>query len=519
MTRLGGAVLVCAALASCARPTAPRGPVPGERHARPEGARASAAEPEVTLASIWTLDATELEALWPALAGRPGLRAHAALRRALLAAHRGDRGAARQWLGRYRDSGGGDAETDARAEALAADLAAAGEPRAGVLALALPLSGGAAALGDELRRSVELAVRGAAGAELRVFDTGGTEAGAVAAIERAAAEGAALVLGPIGARESSAAARRAAELGLPVALLSPSVAGAAPSRGIFRLWTPPRWEAEQAALAAVELGFDSLAVLAPRDEVGDAQARAFVRAAEGAGARVVADGRYDPSGAALQADLRAFLGLDPRTDERLRRHLRRHGQAGWKTFSPDVPFELLYVPDGVDRGALVASYLPYLNVELRTHELMDQVALRRKHGGRIPSVVQLLGSSGWNHPSVIARGGAAVEGALVLDACPGTDTIEPLSPASAAFAEAFQRAYGRPPSRAAAQAHDAARLAIAALASSSAAADPRAGASAALARARLVDGACGPAELRAGELVRQIVLLQVGRDELRLHEW
>lgn len=417
-------------------------------------------------------------------------------------------------------------------EPVSPEVAAAAEAvRPEVVALLAPLSGPAAALGREVRDAARLAAAASPEVRLVVLDTRGTEEGARAAVGEAVFErGAAVLLGPIGQRESAAAAARAAELGAPIALLSPR----APAGGdAFSLWPSPAWEAEQAALAAVELGFDRLAVLAPDDEVGRAQADAFAAAARAAGVQVVADGRYDPAAKTLEADVKRFLGLDPADNARLRRHLRRHGRDGWKTFSPEVAFDLLYVPDGVERAALVVSYLPYFNVELRTGELVDQLSLRRKHGGRVPPIVQLLGSSGWNRPNLLSRGGDAVIGALVLDACPGGDEAEALSPAGAELAEAFAETVGRAPSRVARHAHDAARLVLSARAAAAEAvgraraagatgrsADLRRAIAAALAGARLADGACGPARVTAARrLEGEIVLYRVGRYGLELHAW
>ncbi len=196
-------------------------------------------------------------------------------------------------------------------------------------------------------------------------------------------------------------------------------------------------------------------MLHPRDPQGAAQAEAFRRAAEAAGARVVASGDYDPAAKDLEPDIKRFLGLDPSTNERLRRHLARRGRKGWKSFSPDVPFDLLYVPDEHRAAALIASYLPYFNIEVRTADVMDTLSLRRKHGGRVPSVVQLLGSSGWYHASLPARGGAAVDGAIIVVPCATGDSA---SDTAAELTERFESSAGRPPGPLAAQAYDAARL-------------------------------------------------------------
>jgi ABC-type branched-subunit amino acid transport system substrate-binding protein len=384
-----------------------------------------------------------------------------------------------------------------------------------VAALVLPLSGPHARLGAEIRAAVDVARADAGFARVAVFDTRGTEAGAAAAVGAALEAGANVILGPVGQRESRAAARRAVAAGVPIALLSPDEHGAAPGAGVYRLWPSAEHEAALAASIAVELGYESLAVLAPRDEHGAAAEAAFTEAARRAGAEVVTSGGYDPTATELEPDLKDFLDLDPATNARLRAHLRRRGRkSGWKSFSPDVSFELLYIPDRHDRAALVASYLPYYNVELRAGGIVDTVGLRRKHGGRLPSVVQLLGSSGWHHPSLVARGGAAVDGALVVALCVGGPNEDYLGDRSAQIAARLRRAAGRSPSPLASQAYDAARLFFDRLIERG-----RADLGA-LAGARLAAGACGPAVVDgSGQLRREPILLRVDAGELVPHEW
>ena len=399
--------------------------------------------------------------------------------------------------------------------ALEQELAARPPADVAVVAVLLPLSGPHAALGVELRTAIEAAPAGSA---RRVFlDTRGAEDGAAAAVDRAAAQGALAVLGPVGVKESRAAAVRAAALGLPIALLAPGD-GADPDAGVFRLVGSPESEARAAAAIAAALGAPTVGVLAPRDDVGLAAEEAFAAAATAAGLAVTARGTYDPTASELEPDLKEFLGLDPARNPRLAAHLRRHGRRAWTSFSPDIPFSLLYLPDRYDRAALVASYLPYFNVEVRSAEFLDPEYLRRKHGGRIPQVVQLLGSSAWHHPSLTVRGGDAVEGAYLVEPCPGLlgdVAAEPLF-------ERFAARAGRSPSSAAQEAHDAWLLvarardrAAAATAVASSATDPRAAFIAALRGARLDDGACTPATVGPdGQLVREPALLGVDAGEL-----
>lgn len=434
------------------------------------------------------------------------------LRLALLAHHRGDDPTARAWLeelARAPDA----ADLAARTQALAAETAAV-EPK--TIAVLLPLSGRFAALGEELRAAIELAPRG--GATLAFLDTVGDEVSAADAVDRAAARGAVAILGPVGEREGLAAARRAAELGIPIALLSPAD-GADPEAGVFRVTTSPADEARGAARVAVAESAPTVAVLAPRDDVGEMMADAFSAEATAAGITVARVGYYDPTGTDLEPDIKAFLNLVPATNRRLAAHLRRHGKKGWQTFSPDIDFSLLYIPDAHDKATLVAAFLPYLGVELHSVEFADPDMLARKHGGRIPQVVQLLGSGGWNHPGLITRGGETIEGALFVDACAGV--LDPEGPAGE-LAARFRDATGHDPSSAAQQAHDAARLVLEARAGS-AAGDPataRERVRAAIARAKLDDGAC-PAAVMAldGELSREVVTVIVEGGELVLSTW
>src|SRR5690606_18922192 len=408
------------------------------------------AEEEAALAArVDRARAAELEAAWPRMRGGGAAAARVALRLARIAAHRGEEAAARRWLERAGGAPG--------AAELAAELERAARVDPALVAVLLPLSGPHGGLGRALRAAIEIAGAraGGRGARLEVLDTRGEEEEAARQVEAAAAAGAVILIGPVGQAEGRAAAARAAALGVPIALLAPGE-GADPDAGVFRLMSSAEHEAAEAARLALERGHDRVAVLAPRDEQGAAQAAAFARAARAGGAELVASGTYEPTATDLEPDVKALLGLDPAHNQRLRAHLRRRGKSGWKTFSPDVPFDLLYIPDRHDRAALLASYLPYFNVEVRTGELMDTMALRRKHGGRLPSVVQLLGSSGWHHPGLLPRGGPAVEGALIAVPCAAGAADAMASGAgpeeAAAFAEAYEARTGRPPGPAEAQA-------------------------------------------------------------------
>jgi ABC-type branched-subunit amino acid transport system substrate-binding protein len=422
-----------------------------------------------------------------------------ALRAARLAHHRGDDAEARALLARAVTAAD-EPRVHAALAALAAELA---EPPVdtATIAVLLPLSGRYAALGSELRAAIELAP--AQGTRWLFLDTRGEPDGAAAAVATARAKGVVALLGPVGTREALSAARAASLAEIPIALLAPGD-GADASAGVFRLVTSPGDEARAVARLAHDDSFPTVAVFAPRDDVGGEAADAFVAEAQRLGLQVTARGSYDPTGGDLEPDVKQLLDLVPVHNPRLAEHLQKDPKHGWQTFSPDIPFSLLYIPDRYDRAAIVAAFLPYFNVELRTTEFPDPARLARKHHGRIPQVVQLVGGAGWHHVSLPTRGGTAVQGALIVDDCEtGSDT-------AAHFASDFQAKVGHPPSSAAAQAFDAATL----VASARATSPSRAGVRAALAHGKLDDGGCGPAALGPdGELTRAPSILEVSGDE------
>jgi branched-chain amino acid transport system substrate-binding protein len=512
MTRALAGVIVVFALAcgpkpSTGQPSWIERDARGTTHATRAPRGTAAPIPAINPAKIDDYDEATIRAALDAIGDRAPA-GKLALRVARLAHHRGDDRDARGFLARARGAAD-EPEVHAAVEALAGELVTPAVDPA-LVAVLLPLSGPYAAIGGELRVAIELSP--AVGTHWFPLDTKGTPEGAVAAVETAADKGAIGILGPVGQREAIAAAGAAALHDLPIALLAPAD-GADPSAGVFRLVASPADEGRAIARLAAEDNFPTVGVFAPRDDIGRESTDAFVGEATRLGLQVTGQGTYDPTGGNVEPDVKAFLGLVPARNPRLAAHLARHGKAGWRTFSPDIPYTLLYLPDRYDRAAIVAAYFPYYNVELRTTEAPDPDRLARKHGGHMPQVVQLVGGAGWHHPTLPVRGGAAVQGALIVDDFAG----ELGGDLAAQFAAAFQQRMKRSPGTAAAEAYDAATLLAAARAQAAAARDPRSALRAALAHARLPDGACGPAAIGPdGELARTPSILEVQGDELIL---
>src|SRR5207253_969546 len=141
----------------------------------------------------------------------------------------------------------------------------------------------------------------ASGTSWLFIDTKGEPDGAVAAVEQAVAKGAAAILGPVGEREGLAAARAAALHDIPIGLLAPAD-GADPRAGVFRMVGSPADEGRAVAQLALDEGFPTVAVFAPRDDIGKESASAFVEHAKQLGLAVTGEGTYDPTGGNLEPD-------------------------------------------------------------------------------------------------------------------------------------------------------------------------------------------------------------------------
>ncbi|HEX4452541.1 MAG TPA: penicillin-binding protein activator [Kofleriaceae bacterium] len=496
-------VVIAACGSACGSAQVPAEIPAPQRHETRAG---SASAIDLTTLSADTIDQLD-DATCHGVLNQLGDRAPAArvaLRAARLAHHRGDEADARALVARAANAAD-EPSVHAELAALSAQLAAP-PIDAATIAVLLPLTGRYANVGAELRAAIELVP-----AQWLFIDTRGEPDGAIAAVDAAVGKGAVAIIGPVGARESIAAAREASLRGVPIALLGPQD-GADPASGVFRLVDSPADEGRAVAELARAEHFPSVAVLAPRDDVGQESADAFVAHALELGIGVTARGSYDPTGGDVEPDIRAFLNLVPAQNPRLAEWLAKHDKKHTlQTFTPDVPFTLLYVPDRYDRAAIVAAFLPYYGVELHTSDVLDVDELRRKHMGVLPQVVQLVGGAGWHHDSLAKRGGDAVQGALVVDAFAGAQAGD----AAAQLVAAFQQKTGRPPSSAAAEVFDAATLVAAARETIHGAADPRAAMKSALARARVADGACGAAAMDVdGELARAPTILEVQGDEL-----
>jgi ABC-type branched-subunit amino acid transport system substrate-binding protein len=174
------------------------------------------------------------------------------------------------------------------------------------VALLLPLTGDAAAVGTSMANGAQLAMEFIAGnaniadnITVVLKDTGSTPQGAAAGAQQAVTEGASLILGPLRADQVSAAGGVARSAGIPLIGFSNNSGAAQP--GVYLLNVLPESEAKRSLGYAKSLGKRAFAGIFASSDFGRIQQSAFTQATSELGLRVV--GVYNFSSEAEARDV------------------------------------------------------------------------------------------------------------------------------------------------------------------------------------------------------------------------
>jgi len=166
------------------------------------------------------------------------------------------------------------------------------------VALLVPLSGTNAGVGRSIANATQLALLDTNSTTVRItsYDTA---AGAAAAAQRALADGAQLILGPLLAEDVRAVAPLARAARVPVIGFS-NDAGVA-GEGAYLMGYAPAQSIERVVDYARSRGVTSFAGLVPNGLYGERASTAFLRDVEGAGGRVVSLQTYTRAPGAMAA--------------------------------------------------------------------------------------------------------------------------------------------------------------------------------------------------------------------------
>ena len=303
----------------------------------------------------------------------------------------------------------------------------------------LPMSGPNATLGDAMLNAAQMALFDFADDqfELVLHDTAGDPFFAADAAEKAVADGASLIVGPLLGRSVRAIRPVVQSSGLPVIAFSSdrTVAG----NGVYTMGFLPGAEVERVTDYAVARGLRRFAVMAPDSDYGRAVVEAFALSLEIAGGELIRTLYYDPFAEDYspvvqdiadyefrrQALLDQRRELESRDDELAKEALEK--LENLQTIG-DLPFEALLVADGGERLLNIAALLPFYDVD--------------------PSKVQMLGTGQWDEK------GLGAEPALL-----GGWYAAPDPSQRGDFERQYVEAYGVKPPRLATLAYDAVALA------------------------------------------------------------
>jgi branched-chain amino acid transport system substrate-binding protein len=273
------------------------------------------------------------------------------------------------------------------------------------IALLLPLSGQAAAVGQALQQAAEMALfdTGAKELALAAYDSGETPESAIEAYRKARSDGTALVLGPLFGTSAKALAPLVSQGGANVVSFSNDEQAAQRGVWIMGIAAPP--QVRRVVDYAVDQGIKRFAVFAPQTSYGQQMTRTLESQVPLRGGTVAAVEFYDPN--------TADLGTPAR---RLAAAIKGDGKLA------------VLVPVAPPRLSAALSALAAAGIDSKS--------------------AQFIGTGVWDVPNIGAD--AAARGAWYAAPDPAR---------RADFERRFLATYGRPPNRLATLAYDAVALA------------------------------------------------------------
>lgn len=178
------------------------------------------------------------------------------------------------------------------------------------LALLLPMKGDLAAAGQAIRDGVFAGYFSEPGfrPEIQIYDSGSRVEDALAAYDRAVAEGADRVLGPFPREQVGALFRRGTSV--PTLALNYAVAPALPPPGSLQFALLPEEEAIAVAEYMAEQGLRRVTALVPDDDFGRRTLDAFRVRFESLGGEVLQPQFFNPQSADNATAIRAALGVN-----------------------------------------------------------------------------------------------------------------------------------------------------------------------------------------------------------------
>lgn len=251
------------------------------------------------------------------------------------------------------------------------------------------------------------------------------------------------VIGPLLSKGIDQVTARAEELGVPLVSLARHVG--VQSDYIFQGGLTLRLQAREIARFAIEkLGLKRLAVMYPRDKVGEDAMQKFWDSTEALGGTIVGAESYNPGETDFRQAVDRLSGLyytdarsreleelaKKRTEEKIKKRTRKTEK--YFSLPPIVDYEAVFIPEEPKVAGQILPTFAYRDVDK----------------------VKFLGTSAWNSPEFPARAGAYAENSYFLDAYFPDST----DPAAVSYAEHYRSTFNQEPTSMDALAHDAAKV-------------------------------------------------------------
>jgi branched-chain amino acid transport system substrate-binding protein len=241
------------------------------------------------------------------------------------------------------------------------------------------------------------------------------------------------LVGPVFNETTQVAAKKALQFRVPLITPgAPSLDFPSDNPYVMRTSLTNRLEAHRMAEYAVgNLGLRHIAILSPDDAAGRELADIFQQRVIELGGEVMTRVAYAPNQVDFTPSIRQLGG---QTDAELRAGggspggTSSVGVAEARSSSP-LPYEAIYLPRSFERLQYLAPAMALYNI----------------------TGITLLGESGWNHPELVRRAGAFVEGAVFMDGffAGSSDT------SVQSFVQSYRTMFNAEPDLMAAQSYDA----------------------------------------------------------------
>ncbi len=238
------------------------------------------------------------------------------------------------------------------------------------IGIILPLTGRYATFGQLVRRGIELAAelhnQNRPPIRLEFRDSGATAEESTRIVSELSSEaGVMAIAGPLTGGAAAAAAEQAQRIGIPLLTMSPRDDLPETGRFIFRNSLTSHQQVEALVSHAMDRqGITTFAVLHPENKLGYEMTDLFIREVQYRGGQIVASQMYDEKATDFRRQVKLLKGEDPDApDEDPKAKTDEVTEDDEAILEDPLPFQALFIPDYADKISLIAPQLLFYGIE------------------------------------------------------------------------------------------------------------------------------------------------------------